>query len=70
MFPVQQDPDNVIIPTDGGRYDVNLSKRVRTAVYWEEERTEVRRCSWFYKKEGDNKYVPYTEDFAEKLEVI
>ena len=57
------------IPTDGGRYDVVLSERQRLAVYWEEAPNPIRRCSWFYKREGDNRYVPYEEHFAQKLEV-
>lgn len=56
------------IPTDGGRYDVILSERKRSAVYWEEEPNAIRRCTWFYKREGDNRYVPYEENFAQKLE--
>lgn len=65
---VQPDPENVIVRTDGGRYDVQLYDRVRTSVYWEEEPTEVRRCSWFYKGDADSRFVPYSEDFSEKLE--
>ncbi|CAE1287477.1 SEC23-interacting protein,Phospholipase DDHD2 [Acanthosepion pharaonis] len=57
-----------VVATDGGRYDVSISQRIRTAVYWDEEPTHVRRSTWFYKREGDNKYVPYTEAFAQKLE--
>lgn len=56
------------IPTDGGRYDVILSERQRSAVYWEEEPNAIRRCTWFYKREGDNRYVPYEENFAQKLD--
>lgn len=66
---VQPDPENVIVRTDGGRYDVQLYDRVRNAVYWEEEETEVRRCSWFYKGDADSRFMPYSEDFSEKLEV-
>ena len=33
----------MIIQTDGGRYDVDLKQRLRTAVYWEEPPAEVRR---------------------------
>lgn len=58
-----------VVATDGGRYDVSINQRIRTAVYWDEEPTHVRRSTWFYKREGDNKYVPYTEAFAQKLEV-
>ncbi|XP_029961870.1 SEC23-interacting protein [Salarias fasciatus] len=65
---VQPDPENVIVRTDGGRYDVQLYDRMRTAVYWEEEPTEVRRCSWFYKGDTDSRFVPYSEEFSEKLE--
>lgn len=69
LLPVQPDPENVIIRTDGGRYDVQLYDRVRTAVYWEEELAEVRRCSWFYKGDADSRFVPYSEEFSDKLEV-
>lgn len=69
IFVVQPDPENVIIRTDGGRYDVQLYDRIRTSVYWEEEPTEVRRCTWFYKGDTDSRFVPYSEDFSDKLEV-
>lgn len=65
---VQPDPESVIVRTDGGRYDVQLYDRIRTAVYWEEEPTEVRRCSWFYKGDSDSRFIPYSEEFSEKLE--
>ncbi|XP_061491812.1 SEC23-interacting protein isoform X2 [Rhineura floridana] len=65
---VQPDPENVVLSTDGGRYDVYLYDRVRKAVYWEEKQSEVRRCTWFYKGDKDSRFVPYTEDFSEKLE--
>ncbi|KAM5272526.1 SEC23-interacting protein isoform 5-T5 [Ctenodactylus gundi] len=65
---VQPDPESVVLGTDGGRYDVYLYDRVRKAVYWEEEPTEVRRCTWFYKGDADSRFIPYTEDFSEKLE--
>lgn len=65
---VQPDPENVIVRTDGGRYDVQLYDRMRTAVFWEEEPTEVRRCSWFYKGDADSRFVPYSEEFSDKLE--
>lgn len=56
------------VPTDGGRYDVNILRRQRNAVYWEEAPTEVRRCSWFYKNNADKRYVPYDENVATRLE--
>ncbi|XP_029305414.1 SEC23-interacting protein isoform X2 [Cottoperca gobio] len=65
---VQPDPENVIIRTDGGRYDVQLYDRMRSSVYWEEEPTEVRRCSWFYKGDTDSRFIPYSEEFSDKLE--
>ncbi|NXU79812.1 S23IP protein, partial [Oreotrochilus melanogaster] len=65
---VQPDPENVVLSTDGGRYDVYLYDRTRKAVYWEEEPSEVRRCTWFYKGDKDSRFIPYTEDFSEKLE--
>uniref|UniRef100_A0A8D1C102 SEC23-interacting protein n=1 Tax=Sus scrofa TaxID=9823 RepID=A0A8D1C102_PIG len=67
---VQPDPESVVLGTDGGRYDVYLYDRMRKAVYWEEEPAEVRRCTWFYKGDTDSRFIPYTEEFSEKLEVI
>lgn len=69
VLSVQPDPENVIVRTDGGRYDVQLYDRMRTAVFWEEEPTEVRRCSWFYKGDTDSRFIPYSEEFSDKLEV-
>uniref|UniRef100_A0A8C6ZZZ5 WWE domain-containing protein n=1 Tax=Nothoprocta perdicaria TaxID=30464 RepID=A0A8C6ZZZ5_NOTPE len=65
---VQPDPESVVLSTDGGRYDVFLYDRTRKAVYWEEEPSEVRRCMWFYKGDKDSRFIPYTEDFSDKLE--
>ncbi|XP_018604741.1 SEC23-interacting protein [Scleropages formosus] len=65
---VQPDPENVVVCTDGGRYDVHLYDRLRTAVYWEEEPSEVRRCTWFYKGDTDSRFIPYSEEFSDKLE--
>ncbi|NXO37495.1 DDHD2 Phospholipase, partial [Locustella ochotensis] len=59
---------DVVVPTSGGRYDVHLRARQRVAVYWDEEVSEVRRCTWFYKGEKDNKFIPYSESFSEELE--
>lgn len=53
--------------TDGGRFDVNIPKRTRNAVYWTAESNEVRRCSWFYKG-VDFRLIPYEEQVAEELE--
>uniref|UniRef100_H3AUX5 DDHD domain containing 2 n=1 Tax=Latimeria chalumnae TaxID=7897 RepID=H3AUX5_LATCH len=57
-----------VIATEGGRYDVHLAERKRYPVYWEQAATEVRRCTWFYKGDKDNRYVPYTEDIGDQLE--
>lgn len=48
---------------------MQLYDRIRTAVFWEEEPTEVRRCTWFYKGDTDSRFIPYSEEFSEKLEV-
>ncbi|XP_041983858.1 uncharacterized protein LOC121736613 isoform X2 [Aricia agestis] len=56
------------VPTDGGRYDVNVVGRLRTAVYWQDTPTNVIRCSWFYKGTTDGRYVPYSEEVSELLE--
>lgn len=55
--------------TDGGRYDVEVLRRRRMAVYWQEESSEVRRCSWFVKGSMDVRYIPYEENIATMLEV-
>ncbi|KAM4748055.1 triacylglycerol hydrolase DDHD2 isoform 2-T2 [Rhinophrynus dorsalis] len=60
-------PQSIVIPTCGGRYDVFLGSRKRRAVYWEEKESDVQRCTWFYKGE-DSKYLPYAEDFSQLLE--
>uniref|UniRef100_A0A0A9WDL1 SEC23-interacting protein n=1 Tax=Lygus hesperus TaxID=30085 RepID=A0A0A9WDL1_LYGHE len=56
------------VPTDGGRYDVEVLLRKKTAVYWEESPSEVRRCSWFVKSPVGARFVPYDENIAEFLE--
>ena len=58
--------------TDGGRYDVEVSSRVRRPVYWgsgdDAAVHVVRRCSWFMRTAMDAP-TPYEEDVAEQLEV-
>lgn len=61
--------EETIVATDGGRYDVNIVKREKVAVYWEERKSVVRRCSWLSKGYNDNYFVPYEEHIAAKLEV-
>ncbi|XP_011816144.1 PREDICTED: phospholipase DDHD2-like [Colobus angolensis palliatus] len=65
-----KDCNGRVVATDGGRYDVHLGERMRYAVYWDELASEVRRCTWFYKGDKDNKYVPYSESFSQVLEVF
>ncbi|KAK5639163.1 hypothetical protein RI129_011655 [Pyrocoelia pectoralis] len=60
-------PDT-IIATDGNRYDVNVLRRERYAVYWKAAPSEVRRCSWFSKTNLDTKFIPYEENVAALLE--
>ena len=60
---------NAVVSTDGGRYDVDLHQRIKSAVYWTEQEVKVRRASWFYRPENDPRFLPYDEEFSEKLEV-
>ena len=62
--------DNLVVSVQGGRYDVDIIDRSRTAVYWQESTSNVRRCSWFYKEDGESRFLPYDENFAQRLEVI
>lgn len=65
---LQEASNNTVVSTNGGRYDVNVGHRTRTSVYWDSTPVAVRRCSWFFKREGDNRYIPYEEEFAARLE--
>ncbi|XP_046489225.1 SEC23-interacting protein isoform X1 [Neodiprion pinetum] len=56
------------VATEGGRYDVDILRRLRTPVYWSGAPNEVRRCSWFYKGPTESRYVPYEESVAARLE--
>ncbi|KAK7934068.1 hypothetical protein WMY93_004964 [Mugilogobius chulae] len=59
---------DILVAVDGERYDVHINERKRYAVYWEQAPTEVRRCTWFYKGDKDTRFMPYSEDFSQKLE--
>ncbi|KAM9312968.1 triacylglycerol hydrolase DDHD2 [Gastrophryne carolinensis] len=61
-------PKSIVIPVCGGRYDVYLGSRRRLSVYWDEEDSLVKRCTWFYKGDKDSKYIPYSEEFSDVLE--
>lgn len=56
------------IPTNGTRYDVLLRDRTRKPVYWSGPSQRVQRCSWFYKRDSDYRFVPYDEEVANILE--
>ncbi|KAK9509364.1 hypothetical protein O3M35_006699 [Rhynocoris fuscipes] len=60
--------ENTKVPTDGGRYDVEVVHRKKVPVYWEEPPGEVRRCSWFVRAPIESRYIPYDENIAEILE--
>lgn len=58
----------VLVSTDGGRYDVNMAARQRIPVYWDGLASAIRRCSWFYR--GNNDIMqPYNEEKSKLLEV-
>ena len=61
--------EEIILPTDGGRYDVKFKQRIRQAIYWKEESCPVRRCTWFYRMESDRWLQPYEENVSKLLEV-
>ncbi|KAG7280901.1 hypothetical protein CRUP_009187 [Coryphaenoides rupestris] len=58
----------VVVAVEGERYDVRVRERLRYAVYWEQEPSEVRRCTWFYKGDKDLRFFPYSEDNGARLE--
>jgi len=59
-----------IIATDGSRFDVYLNQRIRKPVYWSDNTTNVRRCSWFLRNSNGSNFIPYDEVTATLLEVI
>uniref|UniRef100_A0A673WD39 DDHD domain containing 2 n=1 Tax=Salmo trutta TaxID=8032 RepID=A0A673WD39_SALTR len=60
--------DEMVVATEGRRFDVRLKERRRYAVYWEQPPSEVRRCSWFHKGDKDISYTPYPEHTSLVLE--
>lgn len=64
----KQNLEDAVVATDGGRYDVIVKERIKKAVYWDEDPLSVRRCTWFYKSDGPQRYSPYEEEHAAKLE--
>lgn len=61
--------EEMVVATEGRRFDVRLKERRRYAVYWEQPPSEVRRCSWFHKGDKDISYTPYPEHTSLALEV-
>lgn len=47
---------------------MKIAERQRQAVYWKEDPSEVRRCSWFYKASLESRYIPYEESVSDLLE--
>lgn len=64
----KNEKDEVVVATDGRRYDVSLRERKRYSVYWEQKPAEIRRCSWFHKGSKDTTYTPYSEELSDFLE--
>ena len=47
-----------LVPTDGGRFDVCIKERTKSAVFWKEDAPcPIRRCSWFYQSNVDGRCV-------------
>ena len=48
-----------LVPTHGGRFDVCIKERTKSAVFWKEDAPyPIRRCSWFYQSNVDGRCVP------------
>ncbi|XP_072515022.1 triacylglycerol hydrolase DDHD2 isoform X2 [Salminus brasiliensis] len=65
---VGESKGEVVVATEGRRYDVCVKERRRYAVYWDQTSSEVRRCSWFHKGSKEMSYTPHTEDISSMLE--
>ena len=61
---------NQTILTDGGRFEVNLTERRRTSIYWLSGSNHIRRCSWFYKNPNgaETNLIPFDEETSEYME--
>ena len=46
-----------------------MSTKSRNSVYWDEAPAQIRRCTWFYKGDDQNRFLPYDEVLSERLEV-
>jgi hypothetical protein len=58
-----------IVSTNGNRYDVNLTQRTHTSVYWIDQLNEIRRSKWFYSNPKHPRFIPCDETMDESLEV-
>ncbi|XP_050546252.1 SEC23-interacting protein-like isoform X4 [Daktulosphaira vitifoliae] len=58
----------IVVSTNGTRFDVYLKERIRKSVYWDCESTEVRRCSWFFRNRRGSNFIPYDEHKTVRLE--
>ena len=56
-----------IVPTDSGRFDVSMTNKIRTPVFWNNSSSEIRRCSWFY-KDSEAKLLPFEESYSNLME--
>lgn len=56
--------------TDGARFEVNLTERRRTSIYWLSGSNAIRRCSWFFKNPNgsETNLIPFDEATADFLE--
>ena len=66
---VENPNHNEPVPTEGGRYDVCIKDRTKSAVFWkEDEPTPIRRCSWFFQSHSEGRWVPYSEHLSQQFE--
>ncbi|XP_054708602.1 phospholipase DDHD2-like [Uloborus diversus] len=63
-----QKDKEAVVPTDGGRYDAFLGSRVKKSVYFDAKDLYIRRCTWFFRSDSSQKFVPFDEDVANLIE--
>ncbi|OON18083.1 DDHD domain protein, partial [Opisthorchis viverrini] len=69
LVTADESKDDIVVPVEGGRYDVYVNRRERRAVYWDEPVTEVRRATWFYRSPNEARVLPFSERMCDLLEV-
>eukprot|EP00850_Spirogloea_muscicola_P001411 SM000005S17208 [mRNA] locus=s5:845442:851065:+ [translate_table: standard] len=67
MAAAADEDDTTGVPVKGGLYEVNLSSRRCSPVYWQGEDRRVLRGLWFAMKMG-GEWLPLREDVGEQLE--